>query len=466
MKSSNLVRKICVFAINVGNFNLGDEATFAVVLENIKHNYNNPQIYGLTDAPDDTMRRYQIPAFPIRGIKAGVKSEKTTGKNKTRAIGVESSQHLTDKTKTVLKKFPPIFLTLKVLYTSILRIIHLFPDLLREVRFCIKSYRYLKGTDLFMIAGSGVLSDHFGGVLNFPYSAFKWSLLAKLVGAKIAFLSVGAGPINSIMSRYLLKYALLLGDYRSFRDNNSRKLIESIGVLGENQVFPDLVQGLRISSARQTTAREITRYVVGINPFPHLDPRFWPTPDTEGYHRYIMKLASFASWLIQNDYRVLLFPTQLRADPLVISDIGDVLIKKFRACSSEAKLVMPISGLDDLMKQISVMDLVVATRFHGIMLSFLMNKPVIGISNHPKMDSLMRDMGQGKYLLDIDYFDVETLKERFISLRSNSDLIKRNLQPIIEDYRRNLDIQYKNVFSLLNGRSVKEQHKNSLTAMS
>jgi polysaccharide pyruvyl transferase WcaK-like protein len=268
------------------------------------------------------------------------------------------------------------------------------------------------------------------------------------------------------MSRYLLKYALLLGDYRSFRDNNSRKLIESIGVLGENQVFPDLVQGLRISSARQTTAREITRYVVGINPFPHLDPRFWPTPDTEGYHRYIMKLASFASWLIQNDYRVLLFPTQLRADPLVISDIGDVLIKKFRACSSEAKLVMPISGLDDLMKQISVMDLVVATRFHGIMLSFLMNKPVIGISNHPKMDSLMRDMGQGKYLLDIDYFDVETLKERFISLRSNSDLIKRNLQPIIEDYRRNLDIQYKNVFSLLNGRSVKEQHKNSLTAMS
>jgi len=62
----------------------------------------------------------------------------------------------------------------------------------------------------------------------------------------------------------------------------------------------------------------------------------------------------------------------------------------------------------------------------------------------------MRDMGQGDYLLDLERFDVETLRERFLSLEANRDKIKRDVQPIISGYREALETQYREVFKLVN----------------
>ena len=54
--------------------------------------------------------------------------------------------------------------------------------------------------------------------------------MARARGAKIAFVSVGAGPISSSLSKLLFRWSLSLASYRSFRDEGSRKLIESLGV--------------------------------------------------------------------------------------------------------------------------------------------------------------------------------------------------------------------------------------------
>ena len=46
-----------------------------------------------------------------------------------------------------------------------------------------------KGIDLLIIAGSQQLIDYIGGPWAHSYTLFKWTLLAKAVNAKVAFVA-------------------------------------------------------------------------------------------------------------------------------------------------------------------------------------------------------------------------------------------------------------------------------------
>src|SRR5207247_11214974 len=61
-----------------------------------------------------------------------------------------------------------------------------------ELAFLARSYRNLPGTVLLLVAGSQQLNDYWGGPWGFPFTLFKWSLLARATGTKVAVLSPGA----------------------------------------------------------------------------------------------------------------------------------------------------------------------------------------------------------------------------------------------------------------------------------
>lgn len=46
-------------------------------------------------------------------------------------------------------------------------------------------------------------------------------------------------------------------------------------------------------------------------------------------------------------------------------------------------------------------EIVVTSRFHGVLLSQLHEKPVLAISYHKKIDCLMDDTGQGDFVVPI-----------------------------------------------------------------
>ena len=52
----------------------------------------------------------------------------------------------------------------------------------QEVREYIRAWRVLKGTDMFVVPGTGLLTDAFGLAGWRPYGLFKWSLMARLRG--------------------------------------------------------------------------------------------------------------------------------------------------------------------------------------------------------------------------------------------------------------------------------------------
>lgn len=445
MSGPRAVSRIGVFG-HVGNGNLGDEAIISVVIQNIKRRYPSAEICCFTFNPEDTRGRHNIAAFPIRRIDRTQEGAKPDDRGQFSTQESKWSSKLLGQVKIRLKTVPLVYLFLK----KIQKIWHVLRASLKEPGFLLQCYRNLKGVDLLIIAGSQQLIDYVvGGPWGYPYTIFKWVLIAKAQKTKVAFVSCGAGPIQSPLGRFFIRTSLSLANYRSYRDEVSRKCIEQLGVFGHNPVFPDLVYGLCVKERAPDAHSSIAQPVVGINPLPFSDPQYWVGGSARNYEIYIREIANFALWLIQRGYAVLFFPTQLRVDPPVIEDIR-IYMNKSSTLDIEKHIIdYPIHSFDDLTSAISMTDMIIATRFHGVVFSYLLNKPVLGIAYANKTNDLMEQMGQAEYALDILQFELKSLQERFISLESRKTAIKREIAQRILTHRQALDVQYDQVFRLL-----------------
>ncbi len=403
------LKKIAIFGY-FGAGNLGDEAVVGVLLRKIKERHPNVEIIGICLNPKNTLKYHGIPAFPLRRLP------------KKNGVGIN------DATTSLFKR---ITRRMSVILPS-------------ELIFLIQSYKRLKGFDLVIVGGSGQLVDNEGGPLNHPYNHFKWSWLARLVGARFMFLSVGAGPLFTGLGKWFIKKSLLMASYRSFRDDYSKNLVESFGVKENNIVCPD--QAFSIDVDVKTSERKNKKLVVGVAPIAYLDPRHWPEIDPARYRQYVEKMAAFTEWLIKTNHHVLFFHTQVNGDDLVIPDIKKILAEKSSINLDKDISEYPIYWFTEAFDAIAQTDFVVASRYHAIIFSYIMNRPSVGVSYDRKINNAMASVGQSDFVLDIRSFTVDELIEKFILLKSQSGEAKEKIQKKVGQFREQLEQQYDHVF--------------------
>lgn len=433
---SALKRKIGILG-HFGTKNLGDEAIVASLIQNIRSRYPNAEIVCFSTRPQDTEQRHGVAAFPVRRMDKPPDSS-------PQAFSSESGIRLMSRVKAGIKKVPFIYASLKASYNAARRA----ASAVEEVGFLRKSARSLKGTELLLIAGSQQLSDHYGGPWGFPYTLLKWSLLARSRGTRIAFVGLGAGPIGSPLSRFFLRRALSLASYRSYRTAASRALIGPIHGAINDPVMPDSAYSMHVSHA-QAARRISVQPVVGINPVPYYDGRYWHESNPAIYAAYVQKMAHFVDWLIERGYKIWLFPTQLVADPLVITDIKAAMKAAAGRVPGDCFVDWPVTGLEDLVTSMASSDFIVANRFHGVIIPFLLGKPVLALAYHKKTQELMAQMGLAQYALDTGTFDVESMMQRFLSLEAERENLAHQIVRKARDHRRMLDAQYDSLFDLL-----------------
>jgi polysaccharide pyruvyl transferase WcaK-like protein len=436
-------RRLCIGVLaHAGTRNLGDEALVAAVVQGIRRRYPDAEIRAFTGDPDDTRLRHGVVAFPIRNRRPPAPG---TARAASRGSGVVAG--LVARVKGVVKAVRPLHRAA----VGARRGLVMVRSAVAEPAFLLRCYRRLRGVRLLLIAGSQQLNDAYGGPWGFPYTLWKWSALAKIAGAKVAFLSVGAGPIRAPLSRLFVRRALALASYRSHRDTLSAELVRSLGVRGAGHVVPDLAYGLRATPGAASVRPASLPGVVGINPVPFFDARYWPEADSGRYARYVAALAGFADWLVERDHRVLFFPTQLRADPPVIVDIRDAM--RAGAGGQAWRVLAPprIGSLGDLMAAIARTDVVVASRYHGILLGLLLEKPVLGLAYHGKSVELMARIGQGEYVLDAGRCSTAALIERFTALTAQAEAARAAIRERIGGLRDAVRAQYDRVFELVGG---------------
>jgi polysaccharide pyruvyl transferase WcaK-like protein len=440
MASSRTQRKIGVFS-HGGLKNLGDEALFAAVVQNVRLRVPDAQIIGFTANPEDTELRHEIPACPIARLEQPRKSDPRAAQALAKPVSDTTPTVPRSYWKQFLKAVPGVTTIVHGVRTT-LRVTR---EILLEPKFLWQSYKRLRGVELLLVAGSQQLNDIYGA-WAFPISLYKWSVLSRLAGTKMALLSVGAGPISSSFSQFLIRRVLRMCSYRSYRDTISSELVTRIGVKGVHPVFPDLAYSMRLPEPRPVPTDK-KAVVVGVNPVPFYDGRYWATPNPARYQDYVDKFARFGRWLDQNGYSTLLFPTQARADVLTIQDIRAAMNRDGN--STRILEGLPIQSIGDLVTEIARADLVIANRYHGILLSLALNKPVLGVAYHEKSRALLEQVGQGDYVLNIRDFSFEELVEKFKALHAHAAQSKEEIAARIAPLRVELERQFDTVFGLI-----------------
>lgn len=431
------MKKIGIFG-HVGRGNLGDEALVASMIQAVRERYPDAEIIGFSADPIDTRKRHGIASFPIRNAAHAPRLDVDQSGNGIGTSNRGRGISLKERTKVMLKSVSPVWKFLKRVQ-GLWGAIRNVPG---EIIFLARCYKNLRGTDYLLVAGSQQLIDFIGGPWGHPFTFLKWSTIAHLTHTKLAFVSVGAGPIRHALSKIFIRHSLKRACYRSYRDDISRQLIEQIGFSGPHHVYPDLVCGLRINDLKLRNEPERRMPIVGINPVPYSDPAYWPGSTGRIYEKYIGSLSEFALHLLRKGYEIVFFPTQLRLDPPVIDEIRACIRLRGGKDIERGILEKTVNSFEDLFSCLSMIDLAVASRFHGIIFSYLMRKPVLGIAYHPKTIDLMDQLGQGEYVLDIGKFDVETMITRFSLLESRSKIVKEEIDQRISRCRTLLDDQY------------------------
>jgi polysaccharide pyruvyl transferase WcaK-like protein len=399
--------KISFFG-HFGTMNFGNEATLLVILSRLRLLFPNCDFCCICTSPENVIA----------------------------AHGIEAVPH-TVKSVRIWDRQVPLGKRLRMATLG----------LSEEIREYIRAWRALKGTDMFVIPGTGLLTDAFGLSGMGPYGLLKWSLTARLRGCRVVFVSVGAGPVDRRLGRLLLKSALSLAEYRSYRDVPSRDVVEGLGVrTRDDRIYPDLVLGL---SARllPTAADREGRPVVGLGLMEYFEKYSVANPmRDDAYERYLESLAVFVGWLLDHEHDVKLLLGDADADTIVVDDLKALLRERLASNFDERVTDHSIGSIQELLSQLSATDLVVATRFHNVLMSLLLDKPVIAISFHHKCSSLMSETGLSEYCHDINQINADTLIAQFQALVRNADDVRQKILQRVETSRRALDEQYGLVF--------------------
>ena len=258
-------------------------------------------------------------------------------------------------------------------------------------------------------------------------------------------MSVGTSSLKRRLSRFFVGMALYLSQYRSFRDPESKQAVKTLLHNSHDSVYPDLAFSYPFYARPAAADFEPgggSRLTVGVSPIAYWDPRVWPLKDAKRYADYVNRMTEFVRWLLAEGYKVLFFTTNA-PDIKTTEDILAMLADNGVACSEIETLPSPWElGPGELLARLCVMDLVIASRLHGVILSHLSATPVLALSYDPKVDSHMKAIGQEEHCLNIDDLTLQTLSSRFCSLRDVRQREQAHIRREASRFRYLLDLQY------------------------
>lgn len=400
--------------------NMGDAAIQEAMLANVRARCAEAEFLGISLNPTNTQAIHGIDAVPIHRRWSPPAPAPTTQK---------SSPASTPNAPAHPPRRHPLVAALRALLRPV-------RPVLEELLFCARCVKTLRALDLLVISGGGQISDDWGGPMDHPWSMFAWSLCARLAGTPVVIVSVGAGPIDHPWSRRFFFAALRLARYRSVRDEESLEFLRRSGCTLPVEVYPDLA----FSHPLPELAHEASDPArVGLSPmsYCHPQPGLWPEQDAARYERLAAALAGFGESAMAGGHPVHLFSNQIRNDLTAFTDIQ----QRLPQAAAE-----PTRDLAHLLRQVEGGDVVITSRLHGVILSYLLGRPVIALSFQSKIDAVVRQFGQQRYRIDIDAVSAELLSERFALLLGERDAIAAHIRDVAASHRRRLDEQYDRLF--------------------
>jgi polysaccharide pyruvyl transferase WcaK-like protein len=296
---------------------------------------------------------------------------------------------------------------------------------------------WVRRHDVVIVPGMGVLEAslplHPWGV---PYTMFLLSASGRLFKTKVALVGVGAGLINQRMTRWLFLGAAKLAFFRSYRDLQSRAVLQQQGLdASSDPVHPDLVFSLPSSPEPGNPE------VVGVGLMAYYGSNDDRGRADEVYASYLGNVESFIRWLLDGGRRVRLFYGDAVDEPAVQQVITD--LREYQSDPGSSRLVAErVTSYAELSRAMAPVGTVVATRYHNVICALQLGKPTISLGYAKKNVVLMEDMGLPEFCQYAHSIDVGKLIEQFTKLESNADQVRTMLAERNADQARLLADQF------------------------
>jgi len=187
--------------------------------------------------------------------------------------------------------------------------------------------------------------------------------------------------------------------------------------------------------------------VIGVGLMTYYSKRADPLNDEAIYREYITKVAAFVIQLLERNYTVRLLIGDTAYDGRAQQDLREILEGKGLNFEDGRIIEEPSSSFDELLSQLAASDVVVASRFHNVLLALMVTKLVVALSYHEKDDALMAGAGMAEFCQDIEHIDVDKLIAQVATLERNATNLKPQLEQKTETFRRDLDEQYDRIFN-------------------
>ena len=461
-------KKIGLFD-HMGFGNMGDAAVQESFILNIKKRLPDARLIAFSQSPNDTKERHGLPCYPIRWWYPGWKDSPAS------AAGGSSAK---PTLKSRLKKIP--------IFYALARPVH---DCFQELAHLIRSYRIVRSLDLLIMAGGGQLCDLYA---DLPYNVFKFCVLAKIAKTPVFIVGVGVDLLRGPVSKFFVRWSVRLARYVSFRSVESQTLVRSLGVKRQTHVCPDPAYGFDVRdyltaepSAVSAPPRAISLFrelgidlearlsrdsaclqesstfwvgksvetsarKVGVNPISFCDPRRWPRKDATVYERYLGELAAFCSWLLVQNYHLEIFASDIM-DIFAMEDLRDKLLARVSSAAASRVSFRLAMTLRELLSQMSTFEFVVTSKFHGVVFSQLLGKPVIALSYLPKIDQLMRTVGHDQYCLGVEQTNAVWLIDRFQRMVCEGNQLRLLFRDTSAAYSNEVRAEFDRLFVPENG---------------
>jgi len=388
---------------NFGAGNLGNECTLQAVIEQTRRRWPDAQLLCFCTNPQDVQMHHNIAAVPSEAVYRGP------------ASGLSRPGRLARLFRIAFRRVP------------------------LELAHWIKTLRVVRRTDMLIVAGTGIVADYLSGPLGWPFDIFKLSTLATLCRVRLVFLSVGVGPIQHPLSRWLLKTSLALAHHRSYRDEASRQYLEKIGFNTDRDIVcPDVAFGLSQNNL-VLGARAGERPVIGLG---LKDYGATGPLGSRASQDYLDTMAVFVSWLHERGYGVRLIIGDMQYDTSVIREFVNLLKNRNILTEGPWLIAEPAQSVEELLRQLGETDAVISARYHNLVMALIQNKPVIALSDHAKLDSLATDFGLARYLVPLRELRPETLIGIFSQLENDLDRLRPHIKAELQKYRQALDALY------------------------
>jgi len=268
-----------------------------------------------------------------------------------------------------------------------------------------------------LISGGGSLFQDQTSLKNIPYYAAIIKC-AHLYKKPVYIYAQGMGPISRKANKWIVKNAFNASRIISVRDQQSKHLLQDIGIRQPIQLVPDPVFAHSLFEVQDKSAghsAEPQKIAVSV--------RDWP-----GDHSYQQKLATAFDLLAAKGYQLLFVPMHGTYDYQTSQAIAGSM-------QHDAAIAPLEHSFEEKLQLINQAHLLIGMRLHALIFASLVQTPFVAISYDPKIDSfasiLEHPVAADIRKKDWDEQDiVEAVEDIFADYAGAVQHLKQKVQPL------------------------------------